>query len=241
MANFMGMALARDIHLGRVLGAGRAPRGALLEGVRVYTSDQTHFSIASGARPARLPARDAGGHPVGRPVPAARRAGRGGRRPRPRRRPDPVRDRGRGRIDEHRIGRRRRRAGRRRGRGGPVAPRRRRVWRGRAAVGARRRPGPRPRSGRFGHGRSAQVVLPGLRHRRAARARRGASRAGRSAAGRPSTTAVARRRPTGSATTATTTANSSTSTSSASRAPAAGARSSSGCRGSTSAPRVSPG
>ena len=46
MANFMGMALARDVHLGRLLGAGRAPRGALLEGVRVYTSDQTHFSIA---------------------------------------------------------------------------------------------------------------------------------------------------------------------------------------------------
>jgi Glutamate decarboxylase and related PLP-dependent proteins len=46
MANFMGMTLARDIHLGRILGAGRAPRGAMLEGVRVYTSDQTHFSIA---------------------------------------------------------------------------------------------------------------------------------------------------------------------------------------------------
>jgi glutamate/tyrosine decarboxylase-like PLP-dependent enzyme len=45
MANFMGMTLARDIHLGRLLGAGRAPRGVMLEGVRVYTSDQTHFSI----------------------------------------------------------------------------------------------------------------------------------------------------------------------------------------------------
>jgi aromatic-L-amino-acid decarboxylase len=45
MANFMGMTLARDIHLGRLLGAGRPPRGALIEGVRVYTSDQTHFSI----------------------------------------------------------------------------------------------------------------------------------------------------------------------------------------------------
>jgi aromatic-L-amino-acid decarboxylase len=45
MANIMGMTLARDIHLGRLLGAGRAPRGAMLEGVRVYTSDQTHFSI----------------------------------------------------------------------------------------------------------------------------------------------------------------------------------------------------
>jgi glutamate/tyrosine decarboxylase-like PLP-dependent enzyme len=46
MANFMGMALARDIHLGRVLGEGRAPRGGMLDRVRVYTSDQTHFSVA---------------------------------------------------------------------------------------------------------------------------------------------------------------------------------------------------
>ena len=45
MANFMGMVLARDTHLGRLLGAGRRPRGRALEGVRVYTSDQTHFSI----------------------------------------------------------------------------------------------------------------------------------------------------------------------------------------------------
>ena len=45
MANVMGMTLARDIHLGRILGSGRVPRGAMLDGVRVYTSDQTHFSI----------------------------------------------------------------------------------------------------------------------------------------------------------------------------------------------------
>ena len=45
MANVMGMTLARDVHLGRILGAGRQPRGAMLEGARVYTSDQTHFSI----------------------------------------------------------------------------------------------------------------------------------------------------------------------------------------------------
>ncbi len=45
MANFMALLLARDVHLGRLLGIGHAPRGRDLEGVRVYTSDQTHFSI----------------------------------------------------------------------------------------------------------------------------------------------------------------------------------------------------
>jgi glutamate/tyrosine decarboxylase-like PLP-dependent enzyme len=43
MANFIGMALARDVHLARALG--RVPRGRDLEGVRVYASDQAHFSI----------------------------------------------------------------------------------------------------------------------------------------------------------------------------------------------------
>ena len=46
MANFMGMAMARDLHLGKVLGLAAPPRGRHLDGVRVYTSDQTHFSIA---------------------------------------------------------------------------------------------------------------------------------------------------------------------------------------------------
>jgi glutamate/tyrosine decarboxylase-like PLP-dependent enzyme len=46
MANFMGMALARDLHLGRLRGLDGPPRGKDLEGARVYTSDQTHFSIA---------------------------------------------------------------------------------------------------------------------------------------------------------------------------------------------------
>ena len=46
MANFMGMALARDLHLGRLRGLSAPPRGKDLEGARVYTSDQTHFSIA---------------------------------------------------------------------------------------------------------------------------------------------------------------------------------------------------
>jgi len=46
MANFMGMTLARDLHLGRLRGLSAPPRGKDLEGGRVYTSDQTHFSIA---------------------------------------------------------------------------------------------------------------------------------------------------------------------------------------------------
>ena len=46
MANFMGMTLARDLRLGRLRGLAGPPRGAALEDARVYTSDQTHFSIA---------------------------------------------------------------------------------------------------------------------------------------------------------------------------------------------------
>jgi aromatic-L-amino-acid decarboxylase len=45
MANFIAMALVRDVHLPRVRGDAAPPRGRALEGVRVYTSDQTHFSI----------------------------------------------------------------------------------------------------------------------------------------------------------------------------------------------------
>ncbi len=49
MANFIAMTIARDVHVPRVRAAiggdARPPRGAALEGLRVYTSDQTHFSI----------------------------------------------------------------------------------------------------------------------------------------------------------------------------------------------------
>lgn len=45
MANFLAMALARDVRLAELRGAARPPRGRDLEGVRVYASDQTHFSI----------------------------------------------------------------------------------------------------------------------------------------------------------------------------------------------------
>ena len=78
MANFMGMALARDLHLGRLRGLAAPPRGKDLEGARVYTSDQTHFSIARaldelGFPPATLvvlPA-DSDFHLRGAPVAAA--------------------------------------------------------------------------------------------------------------------------------------------------------------------------
>ncbi len=46
MANFIAMALVRDVHLRRLAGLERPPRGGALDGARVYTSDQTHFSIA---------------------------------------------------------------------------------------------------------------------------------------------------------------------------------------------------
>ena len=46
MANFIAMALVRDVRLRELLHADRPPRGAALEGVRIYSSDQTHFSVA---------------------------------------------------------------------------------------------------------------------------------------------------------------------------------------------------
>ena len=45
MANFIAMALARDVHASRVLCLDRPPRGRALESLRIYASDQTHFSI----------------------------------------------------------------------------------------------------------------------------------------------------------------------------------------------------
>jgi glutamate/tyrosine decarboxylase-like PLP-dependent enzyme len=48
MANLMALAVAREVHLRALLGLDRAPRGADLDGVRIYASDQTHFSVARG-------------------------------------------------------------------------------------------------------------------------------------------------------------------------------------------------
>jgi aromatic-L-amino-acid decarboxylase len=46
MANFIALALVRDVHLRSLRGEDRPPRGAALDGVRVYASDQAHFSVA---------------------------------------------------------------------------------------------------------------------------------------------------------------------------------------------------
>ncbi|HYN69922.1 MAG TPA: pyridoxal-dependent decarboxylase [Candidatus Eisenbacteria bacterium] len=45
MANFIAMTLIRDVHVPAVRGVNRPPRGRDLEGIRIYTSDQSHFSI----------------------------------------------------------------------------------------------------------------------------------------------------------------------------------------------------
>jgi aromatic-L-amino-acid/L-tryptophan decarboxylase len=45
MANFIAMALVRDVHMPRLRSLDGPPRGRALEGLRVYASDQTHFSI----------------------------------------------------------------------------------------------------------------------------------------------------------------------------------------------------
>jgi glutamate/tyrosine decarboxylase-like PLP-dependent enzyme len=45
MANIMAITVARDVHLAKLLGTEELPRGARLEGARIYASDQTHFSV----------------------------------------------------------------------------------------------------------------------------------------------------------------------------------------------------
>lgn len=86
MANLMAMTVARDVGLRRILGLARAPRGRQLEGIRTYSSEQTHFSIARaldelGFPPETLhlvPADDAfrlRGEPVARAIAEDRAAG----------------------------------------------------------------------------------------------------------------------------------------------------------------------
>ena len=55
MANVMAVAIARDVHLRGLLDVDDPPRGALLDSVRAYASDQTHFSIERGLDLAGFP------------------------------------------------------------------------------------------------------------------------------------------------------------------------------------------
>lgn len=177
MANFMGMALARDVHLGRLLRAGRPPRGALLDDARVYTSDQSHFSIARaldllGFPPDTLVVIGSDerfhlrGEPVAQAVARDRAAGLT---------PFAIAavagSTNTGSVDLV-------------GELADVAAAED-LWLhvdaaygGRATVPSRRRPGAGPRTCGLRDGRPAQVVLPGVRHRGPARPRRRASRAG---------------------------------------------------------------
>src|SRR5207249_8071407 len=50
MANFMALALARDVHLTRLLEAPGPPRGRALEGVRVYASRSEERRVGKECR-----------------------------------------------------------------------------------------------------------------------------------------------------------------------------------------------
>ena len=111
MANFMGMTLARDLRLGRIRGLPGPPRGKDLEGARVYTSDQTHFSIARALDELGFPPQtlvvlpsDDEFHLRGAPVAEASARDRAAGL-------TPYADRGGRRLDEHGFGRRHRRTG----------------------------------------------------------------------------------------------------------------------------------
>ena len=171
MANFIGMALARDVHVPRITGASEPPRGRALEGLRVYTSDQTHFSVGRALDELGFPPETLAvlpsderfrlhAEPVARAIAADRAAGL-----------TPVAiaavagSTNTGSVDlvpeladlaQPRA---------------PVAPRRRRLRRGGAAVGAGRGARARARARGFRHRRPPQMVLPGVRHRRAPRPR----------------------------------------------------------------------
>ena len=167
---------------------------AVLEGARVYASDQTHFSVAPRARRARVPGGDA--RRRRRSDERFRLRGAAGRRGHRRDRAaglTPDRDRrGRG-LDEHRLGGPRRRARRRRRRARACGCTSTRRTAGRPGYRRATRPAcPDLELADSVTRRSAQVVLPGLRHRRPDGPRRRRTCAQTFRRG-PSTTAVAAR------------------------------------------------
>ena len=88
MANVMAMTVARDVWLAKLRGTGGPPRGADLEGVRVYASDQIALLDRAGARGARLPGETLVVVPSDERFRLQARAGRRGDRARPRGGPD---------------------------------------------------------------------------------------------------------------------------------------------------------
>ena len=80
MANFIALALVRDVHLRALTGAARPPRGRRARGRPRVRQRPDPLLDRPGARRAGLPARDARPRAGRRPVPAPRRAGRRGHR-----------------------------------------------------------------------------------------------------------------------------------------------------------------
>ena len=167
MANVMGLTVARDIHLAKLLGLDAPPRGRTAGGRPHLRCDQAHFSIARGL--------DMLGFPEATlRVVCRRTSGTACTRSRRRRHRRGPRGgahafcisavAGSTNTGSVRPGRRAGGPGRA---GRALAPRGRRVRRSRPPVGARCRSGDRPGSRRLRHDRSAQVVLPAVRHRRA--------------------------------------------------------------------------
>ena len=169
MANVIGMTLARDVGTGRSPGAARPPRGARPRRTPCLRLGPGPLLDRPRPRPARVPHRHAPRPSLGRSVPAPCGHGRRGDRGGSGGRSSAPRHRSRGGVDEHGLGGRAGVARRPRRMPRPVAPCRRRVrWRG-PAVDSRSASRHGPRSSRLDHDRSAQVVLPGLRHRGAPR------------------------------------------------------------------------
>ena len=227
MANFLAMALVRDVHLAAARGSERAAAGGGARGRAGVHVRPDALLDRAGARRAGLPARDARRPADRRPIPPAPGARRRGDRPRPGGRPDADRDLGRRGLHEHGL--------RRPDRG---ARGRRASARACGSTSTRRtgrRPGSRPATrGAFPVSswptRSPSIPTSGSSRPTTSAASWSATArcsSERSARSSPSTTAAAnRRRPRRSTTTttATTSRASSTSTSSGSRARGAGGR-----------------
>ena len=166
MANFMGLALARDVRLAELRGLSRPPRGAALEDARVYVSDQGHFSVGRALDELGFPAETLVSVPSDERFFRLDRAARDGHRRRPGGRSHAVRGGRAWRAPPTPAP----------STTSPASPRSRSA-KGSGTTWTRHTappPGCRPElaplvpgldARRLGDRRSPQVVLPGLRHR----------------------------------------------------------------------------